>query len=70
MIQTTESYETKQKEAEQVKTVSAKLRLEWRPPDEEALRLHTAGVRLPRLKFAYGPRVTGGNPAWEKLGRR
>ena len=48
----------------------AKLRLEWRPSDEEALRLHTAGARLPRLKFAYGPRVTGGNPAWEKLGRR
>jgi hypothetical protein len=24
---------------------------------------------MPRLK-AYGPRVTGGNPAWEKLGRR
>jgi uncharacterized protein YecE (DUF72 family) len=26
--------------------------------------------RIPRLKFAYGPRVTGGNPAWENLGRR
>jgi uncharacterized protein YecE (DUF72 family) len=47
-----------------------KLRVEWQPPDEEALRLHTAGVRVPRLEFAYGPRVTGGNPAWEKLGRR
>jgi uncharacterized protein YecE (DUF72 family) len=47
-----------------------KLRLEWQPPNEEPLRVHTAGVRVPRLKFAYGPRVTGGNPAWEKLGRR
>jgi hypothetical protein len=25
---------------------------------------------VPRRKFAYGPRVTGANPAWEKLGRR
>ncbi|MFL6570540.1 MAG: DUF72 domain-containing protein, partial [Burkholderiales bacterium] len=48
----------------------AKLRLEWRPADQAALRLHAAGVKVPRLKFAYGPRVTGGNPAWEKLGRR
>ena len=47
-----------------------KLGLEWQPSNEEALQLHTAGVRVPRLKFAYGPRVTGGNPAWEKLGRR
>lgn len=29
-----------------------------------------AGSRVPRLKYAYGPRVTGGNPAWERLGRR
>jgi len=29
-----------------------------------------AETRVPRLKFAYGPRVTGGNPAWENLGRR
>ena len=34
------------------------------------LQRHAAGVRVPRMKFAYGPRVTGGNPAWEKLGRR
>lgn len=46
-----------------------KLGLEWRPADK-ALPQHAAGVRVPRLKFAYGPRVTGGNPAWEKLGRR
>jgi uncharacterized protein YecE (DUF72 family) len=31
---------------------------------------HSAGKRVPRLKYAYGPRVTGGNPAWERLGRR
>jgi uncharacterized protein YecE (DUF72 family) len=47
-----------------------KLGLAWQPPNEAALPLHPAGVRVPRLKFAYGPRVTGGNPAWEKLGRR
>jgi uncharacterized protein YecE (DUF72 family) len=45
------------------------LHLEWRPPGTTFPR-HAAGVRVPRLKFAYGPRVTGGNPAWEKLGRR
>jgi uncharacterized protein YecE (DUF72 family) len=33
-------------------------------------RVHRAGTRVPRLKYAYGPRVTGGNPAWERLGRR
>jgi uncharacterized protein YecE (DUF72 family) len=52
-----------------------KLGLAWQPsaavaPSERPLRLHTAGVRVPRARFAYGPRVTGGNPAWEKLGRR
>jgi uncharacterized protein YecE (DUF72 family) len=47
-----------------------KLDLEWQPPPDNELPLHTAGVRVPGLKFAYGPRVTGGNPAWEKLGRR
>jgi uncharacterized protein YecE (DUF72 family) len=49
------------------------LGLEWQPPStvgDKAFRVHTAGVHVPRLKFAYGPRVTGGNPAWEKLGRR
>ena len=38
-----------------------KLDLAWRPPNEEALPLHAAGERVPRLKFAYGPRVTGGD---------
>jgi uncharacterized protein YecE (DUF72 family) len=50
-----------------------KLRLQWQPPGtmgDKTFRMHTAGVRVPRLKFAYGPRVTGGNPAWDKLGRR
>ena len=50
-----------------------KLRLTWRPEDatcEEPLVVHKAGTRVPRLKYAYGPRVTGGNPAWDYLGRR
>jgi uncharacterized protein YecE (DUF72 family) len=40
-----------------------KLGLEWGAP------LHKPGTRVPRLKHAYGPRVTGGNPAWDDLGR-
>ena len=50
-----------------------KLRLTWQPGDatcEEPLVRHKAGTRVPRLKYAYGPRVTGGNPAWDYLGRR
>ena len=50
-----------------------KLGLHWQPADascEEPLPLHKAGTRVPRLKYAYGPRVTGGNPAWDYLGRR
>jgi uncharacterized protein YecE (DUF72 family) len=50
-----------------------KLGLEWQPSDasrEEPLPVHAPGTRVPRLKFAYGPRVTGGNPAWDYLGRR
>jgi uncharacterized protein YecE (DUF72 family) len=43
-----------------------KLRLEWRPHEA----VHKAGARVPRLKYAYGPRVTGGNPAWAMLSRR
>jgi uncharacterized protein YecE (DUF72 family) len=35
----------------------------------ETYQLRRAGQRVPRLKFAYGPRVTGGNPAWD-FGRR
>jgi uncharacterized protein YecE (DUF72 family) len=38
-----------------------KLGLGWGSP------VHAAGRRVPRLKFAYGPRVTGGNPAWDAL---
>jgi Protein of unknown function DUF72 len=38
-----------------------KLGLSWGTP------VHTAGTRVPRLKYAYGPRVTGGNPAWDDL---
>jgi uncharacterized protein YecE (DUF72 family) len=39
-----------------------KLGLHWQEP--------IGRVRIPRVKLAYGPRVTGGNPAWESLGRR
>jgi uncharacterized protein YecE (DUF72 family) len=54
-------------------SLMAKLGLKWDPVDatcEEPLPLHAAGTRVPRLKYAYGPRVTGGNPAWDYLGRR
>jgi uncharacterized protein YecE (DUF72 family) len=37
------------------------LGLEWGVP------LHKPGTRVPRLKYAYGPRVSGGNPAWDDL---
>jgi uncharacterized protein YecE (DUF72 family) len=50
-----------------------KLGLDWehaQPDGERPFHLHSAGTRIPRLKYAYGPRVTGGNPAWDKLGRR
>jgi len=50
-----------------------RLGLEWQPADatcEEPLRVHGTSTRVPRLKYAYGPRVTGGNPAWDSLGRR
>jgi uncharacterized protein YecE (DUF72 family) len=50
-----------------------KVRVAWQPPDatcEEPLLVHKAGTRVPRLKYAYGPRVTGGNAAWDDLGRR
>jgi uncharacterized protein YecE (DUF72 family) len=40
-----------------------KLRLEWGAP------VHKPGMRVPRLRYAYGPRVTGGNPAWDSLPR-
>ena len=54
-------------------TLMHKLGLRWDPADAncgEPLPLHRAGARVPRLKYAYGPRVTGGNPAWDYLGRR
>ena len=38
-----------------------KLGLTWGSP------VHAPGTRVPRLKYAYGPRVTGGNPAWDDL---
>ncbi|MGE5639262.1 MAG: DUF72 domain-containing protein [Clostridia bacterium] len=45
-----------------------KLRLSWSASRMAPLPLHAAGTRVPRVKFAYGPRVTGGNPMWD-LGR-
>jgi uncharacterized protein YecE (DUF72 family) len=47
-----------------------KLRLDWQPADAAGFGLRRAGQRVPRLKYAYGPRVTGGNPAWQRLGQR
>jgi uncharacterized protein YecE (DUF72 family) len=47
----------------------AKLGLKWSSASYP-FKVHAAGVRMPRLKKAYGPRVTGGNPAWERLSRR
>ena len=50
-----------------------KLKLSWDPADatcEAPLRAHKAGARVSRQKYAYGPRVTGGNPAWDDLARR
>jgi uncharacterized protein YecE (DUF72 family) len=47
-----------------------KLQLEWHPAGAaygQPFPRHAAGARVPRLKFAYGPRVTGGNPAWDSL---
>jgi uncharacterized protein YecE (DUF72 family) len=40
-----------------------KLGLSWGEP------FHRPGVHVPRLKYAYGPRVTGGNRAWDDLRR-
>ena len=40
-----------------------RLGLHWGEP------FHGPGVRVPRLRYAYGPRVTGGNPAWDYLRR-
>jgi uncharacterized protein YecE (DUF72 family) len=42
-------------------TLMSKLGLAWGTP------VYAPGTRVPRLKYAYGPRVTGGNPAWDDL---
>jgi uncharacterized protein YecE (DUF72 family) len=51
----------------------SKLGLEWTPSrlntEDAPFEVHVAGGRVPRVR-SYGPRVTGGNPAWERLGRR
>ena len=47
-----------------------RLGLAWQTGAENcdpAFELRTAGARIPRLRYAYGPRVTGGNPAWDDL---
>lgn len=48
-----------------------KLGLAWQADDscESTLPRHRAGGRVPRLKYAYGPRVSGGNAAWDYLKR-
>jgi uncharacterized protein YecE (DUF72 family) len=46
-----------------------KLGLHW-GREVASFPLHAAGTRVPRLRYAYGPRVTRGNPAWDRLGRR
>ena len=50
-----------------------RLKLPWSAEarDSEApFARHAAGARRPRLRPAYGPRVTGGNAAWRSLERR
>jgi uncharacterized protein YecE (DUF72 family) len=44
-----------------------KLRLGWAASKTAPLPLHAAGTRVPRLKFAYGPRVTGSMAAWRSM---
>jgi len=46
-----------------------KLGVEWHPAGPP-LALRRAGARVPRAKFAYGPRVTGGNRPRGELTRR
>ena len=47
-----------------------KLGLKWKAEAPQGFRLHAVGGRMPRMKKQYGPRVTGGNSAWEGIGRR
>ena len=47
-----------------------KLNLDWQAGAEHcdpAFELRKPGTRIPRLRYAYGPRVTGGNSAWDDL---
>jgi uncharacterized protein YecE (DUF72 family) len=48
-----------------------RLGLDWQAGEacEPPFPRHRAGVRVPRRKYGYGPRVTGGNPAWDYLKR-
>jgi len=45
-----------------------RLGLAWRHECDD-FPLHRTCTRVPRLKYAYGTRVTGGNPAWDALRR-
>ncbi len=50
-----------------------RLRLDWRcepKGSEKPFERHPVGARRPRLRPAYGPRVSGGNAAWTRLGPR
>jgi len=47
-----------------------KLDLEWKVDPPAGFRVHAAGVRIPKLRKQYGPRVTGRSPAWQRLSRR
>jgi uncharacterized protein YecE (DUF72 family) len=47
-----------------------KLGLAWECDALAPFGRHGPGARIPRLQYAYGPRVTGGNAAWERLARR
>jgi uncharacterized protein YecE (DUF72 family) len=50
-----------------------KLSITWSPPRVARgapLPVHAPSARRPRLPPAYGPRVTGGNPAWTGLRRQ
>jgi hypothetical protein len=44
-------------------SLTRKLGLEW------GLPVHKPGARIPRLRMAYGPRVTGGNPGLGQSGQ-
>ena len=44
-----------------------KLRLGWAASKTSPLPLHAPGTRVPRARFAYGPRVAGSMAAWRNM---